>query len=131
MRLPDRKQLGRTLKTALLCITNPRFLLCAGLAWMITNGWAYVLTALGAWLGIGWMTAVGGAYLAFLWLPISPEKIVTVAIAMGLLRWLFPNDEKTLGQLRALYHSAKTKWHETLARFRQRRSVQKQHTPEC
>ena len=92
MRLPDRKVLRRTLKTALSCIANPRFLLCVGIAWMITNGWAYVLTALGAALGIAWMTAVGGAYLAFLWLPISPEKLATAAIAIVLLRRLFPND---------------------------------------
>ena len=73
------------------------------MAWMITNGWSYVLFALGTFLDIGWMVAVGGAYLAFLWLPVSPEKIVTIAISMGLLRWLFPNDEKTLGILKKLH----------------------------
>ena len=107
MRLPDHKVLCKTLKTALSCIANPRFLLCVGIAWMITNGWAYVLTALGAALGIAWMTAVGGAYLAFLWLPISPEKLATAAIAIVLLRRLFPNDQKTLGVLHALHEKAK------------------------
>ena len=80
----------------LQCLLNPRFLLCFCMAWMITNGWSYFLFALGLLLDISWMTAVGGAYLAFLWLPISPEKIVTVAIAIQLLRWFFPNDQKTL-----------------------------------
>ena len=102
------QRLRSILKAALLCITNPRFLLCVGIAWMITNGWAYLLTALGAWLGIGWMTAVGGAYLTFLWLPISPEKLATAAIAIFLLRRLFPNDKKTLGVLYALYENAKS-----------------------
>ena len=55
------------------------------------------------------MTAVAGAYLAFLWLPISPEKIVTVALAMGLLRLLFPNDQKTLAVLKKLYGKIKGK----------------------
>ena len=39
------------------------------------------------------------AYLAFLWLPVSPEKLLTVTIAITLLRWLFPNDQKTLAVL--------------------------------
>ena len=95
------------LKKILQFIANPRLLLCFGLAWIITNGWSYILLALGTWLGIGWMIAVASAYLAFLWLPISPEKIVTVAIAMGLLRFLFPNDQKTLGVLKNMYAKVK------------------------
>ena len=83
-------------------IANPRLLLCLAVAWMITNGWSYVLFALGTWRGIPWMVSVGGAYLAFLWLPVSPEKLATVAIAMALLRWLFPNDRQTLGVLREM-----------------------------
>lgn len=95
------------LKKILQFIANPRLLLCFGLAWIITNGWSYILLALGTWLGIGWMIALASAYLAFLWLPISPEKIVTVAIAMGLLRFLFPNDQKTLGVLKNMYAKLK------------------------
>ena len=82
---------------------NPRLLLCFGLAWLITNGWSYILFGIGSFFQIGWMIAVSSAYLAFLWLPVSPEKIVTVAIAMVLLRRLFPNDKKTLGVLRKLH----------------------------
>ena len=81
-------------------LLNPRLLLCLGLAWLLTNGWAYLLFALGTYLGSGWMLAVAGAYLTFLWLPISPEKILTLVIAIGLLRLLFPRDETTLGTLR-------------------------------
>ena len=53
------------------------------------------------------MTALSGAYLAFLWLPVSPEKIVTFVISIALLRWLFPKDEKTLAVLKELYGKAK------------------------
>ena len=95
------------LKKVLQFIANPRLLLCFGLAWIITNGWSYILLAVGTWLGIGWMIAVSGAYLTFLWLPISPEKIVTVAVAMALLRFLFPNDQKTLGVLKNMYAKLK------------------------
>ncbi len=95
------------LKTVLMFLLNPRLLLCVGLAWMITNGWSYVLFGLGTILGIPWMIAVGGAYMAALWFPFTPEKIVTFAIAIALLRWLFPKDEKTLAILKNGYEKAK------------------------
>ena len=88
-------------------LLNPRLLLCFGLAWIITNGWSYVLFGIGTFYDIGWMAAVAGAYLTFLWLPISPEKIVTVAIAITLLRFLFPKDEKTLAVLHNMHQKAK------------------------
>ena len=87
------------LKKAVQFILNPRLLLCFGIGWMITNGWSYVLMGLGTWLDIPWMIGVSGAYLAFLWFPFSPEKLATVAIALFLLRRLFPNDQKTLAVL--------------------------------
>lgn len=95
------------LKKVFQFIANPRLLLCFGLAWILTNGWSYILLAVGTYFGIGWMIAVSGAYLTFLWLPISPEKIVTVALAMVLLRFLFPRDEKTLGVLKDMYAKIK------------------------
>ncbi len=95
------------LKKAALFIANPRLLLCIGVAWMITNGWSYILFGFGTYFEIPWMIAVGGAYLTFLWLPVSPEKIVTFGIAIGLLRWFFPNDQKTLAVLRNWHAKAK------------------------
>ncbi|WP_418632330.1 hypothetical protein [Ruthenibacterium lactatiformans] len=95
------------LKKTLQFIANPRLLLCIGLAWLITNGWSYILFGIGTYLGIAWMTAIASAYLAFLWLPISPEKLATFAIAVALLRLLFPNDQKTLAVLKGFYHKAK------------------------
>ncbi|MBE6699640.1 MAG: hypothetical protein E7584_05335 [Ruminococcaceae bacterium] len=88
-------------------LLNPRFLLCFGLAWMITNGWCYVFVGVGTIYEIGWMFAVGTAYLAFLWLPFTPEKIVTVFISIALLKWIFPKDEKTLAVLVDMYQKAK------------------------
>jgi len=88
-------------------IFNPHFLLCFGIAWLITNGWSYIMLGIGTYFGIKWMIKVASAYLAFLWLPISPEKIVTFAISIGLIRIIFPKDEKTLGQLKDLLKKAK------------------------
>jgi len=88
-------------------VVNPRLLICIAAAWMITNGWSYILFGIGTYYEIHWMSAVSGAYLAFLWLPISPEKIVTFAIAIALLRFLFPNDQNTLAVLIDLHAKAK------------------------
>lgn len=101
------EKLKQNLKKMLQFIANPRLLVCLLLGWMITNGWSYVMFAVGTICEIEWMIAVSGAYLAFLWLPISPEKLVTFAIAIALLRWLFPNDQKTLAVLRGWYEKAK------------------------
>ena len=95
------------LKKIVQFFLNPRLLFCIAVAWMITNGWSYVLFAFGTYFEIGWMIGVSGAYLAFLWLPVSPEKVVTCAIALALLKWLFPKDEKTLAVLQNMYHKAK------------------------
>lgn len=97
------------IKKIIQFIANPRLLLCFGLAWLITNGWSYILLGIGTYYGIGWMVGVAGAYLTFLWLPISPEKIVTVAIAMVLLRLLFPNDQKTLAVLKQMKEKVRDK----------------------
>ena len=90
-------------------LLNPRLLLCVALAWMITNGWSYILMAIGTYFEIPWMMAVAGTYMALLWFPFTPEKLITLIIAMALLRWLFPHDEKTLGILKSLYAKTKTK----------------------
>ena len=101
--------MGAWLRRLIALLLNPRFLLCFGIAWLITNGWAYALLGIGVWNGIGWMSAVAGGYLAFIWLPIAPEKLLTTAIAILLLRHFFPNDEKTLGVLREWHRAARAK----------------------
>ena len=79
-----KKDFKNKLKTFLQFILNPRLLLCLGIACLITNGWSYILFGFGTYYQIPWMVAVASAYLTFLWLPISPEKIFTAAIALTL-----------------------------------------------
>jgi len=55
---------------------------------------------LGLLLKIDWMYMVGGAYMSLLWLPFTPEKLITVFIAIALMRYLYPKDQRTLGVLR-------------------------------
>lgn len=77
-------------------ILNWRFLICFGIGWMITNGWSYLLLGIGIWLENAVLIGIASAYLAFLWLPISPEKIVTFAIGLFLVKHLFPKHNEEL-----------------------------------
>ena len=101
------EKLKQNVRKAVQFIANPRLILCFMIGWMITNGWSYIVFGLGTYFGIEWMIALGGAYMALLWLPFTPEKIITCAIAIALLRWLFPNDKKTLAVLRGWYEKAR------------------------
>lgn len=93
-----RKSLKQKLRLWARLILNWRFLVCFGIGWLITNGWSYILLGIGTLTKTTWMIAVASAYLAFLWLPVSPEKVVTVAIALFLVRRLFPKHNQTLRQ---------------------------------
>ena len=122
-----KEKLKHWLKEAAQFLLNPHLLICLGIGWMITNGWSYFLFALGTWMNIPWMIAVSGTYIAFLWFPCTPEKVITVIIAMVLLRRLYPDDEKTLKKLRELrarYKLQRKEWK------KQRESVKKQALPE-
>lgn len=103
------EKLRRFIKKLIQFLLNPRFMLCFGIAWLITNGWSYILFALGTFFEIRWMQAVGGGYLTFLWLPISPEKILTIAISIWLLKVFFPNDQKTLAVLKSMHEKVRMK----------------------
>lgn len=118
------------LKKVVQFLLNPRLLLCVGIAWIITNGWSYILLAIGTWLGNGWMIGVASAYLAFLWLPISPEKLVTFAISIALLRWLFPDDQKTLAILKEGYAKVKKVFRERKEKKEAEKSSEQAAAPE-
>lgn len=97
----EREKVMRQVRDWKRILFNPKLLLCLFLAWMMTNGWSYIVFGLGTFLEIGWMQWLGGAYMSLLWLPFTPEKLITLVIALFLLRRLFPQDERTLGELRA------------------------------
>lgn len=120
----------KIIKIIVQFILNPHFLICFGIAWLITNGWSYILLALGTFLGITWMVAVAGAYMTFLWFPFTPEKLLTVIISMALLRRLFPNDEKTLGILRDMYAKVKQKGKRLREKRRKRKAEMVQNDPD-
>ena len=102
-----KQKIAEWFKKIVQFLLNPRFILCFGLAWMITNGWCYIFIGVGSYYDIEWMFYIGTTYLAFLWLPITPEKIITIPMAIAFLRVLFPKDEKTLAVLTHMYLKAK------------------------
>ena len=67
------------------------------------------MLGMGILFDITWMQAVASAYLAFLWIPVTPEKILTVLIVIFSLKHFFSKDEKTLGILRDAFEKVKTK----------------------
>lgn len=131
-KLPLKSRIYKTAKKWLMVILNPRLLLCLFIAWMITNGWSYVFTVLGTWLDIPWMLITGTAYMGLLWVPFTPEKILTVIIALFLMRLIFPNDEKTIGVLKQELHKLKSAYirqrEKRQQKRRARRAMRKKNT---
>lgn len=116
-------KIKRFIKRAIAFILNPRLLLCFGIGWMITNGWSYILLGIGTWLGNEWMIGISSTYLAILWLPVSPEKIITVTIAIWLMKLMFPDDEKTLGTLRQMLASVKSTFRKKKQKHQEKKQI--------
>ena len=64
---------------------KPTMLVSFFSAWMITNGWSYLLAALAS----GWLRGIALAYIGLLWLPITPEKLITIPLSIFIQRKLF------------------------------------------
>lgn len=124
------EKIKAALKKAYQFLLNPHLVLCIGIAWLITNGWSYIGAALGPLLGWEWLTAISAAYLAMLWFPFTPEKILTAIIAIWLLKKLYPDDQRTLQVLRDFKQKVKDKYSEDMARFRNRNKDNGNKPPE-
>ncbi len=117
--------MGRFFKKLFAMILNPHFLICFSIAWIITNGWSYACLGIGLWTGTHWMTAIATTYLAFLWLPGTPEKIATFAISIFLLKLIFPKDEKTLGAAKSMFSNAKQEFQASREKRKQKKEEKK------
>lgn len=93
---------------------------------MITNGWSYIFVICGPIFHITWMTTVGAAYQAFLWMPFTPEKLVTIPIAIFFHTMMFKNDAKTHDQLIAMKAEAKSDWQKVKSKFKRKNKQQKE-----
>ena len=117
----------KRLTKILAFIFNPHLLLCFGIAWMITNGWAYTVLGLGIIFGSEVMIALSGGYLAFLWLPFTPEKLITIPLAIYLLKLIFPKDKATLAVLTEMLDKIKKKFKEDKNERARKRNSRRKH----
>ncbi len=69
-------------------LKEPKLFIAFLIAWMITNGWSYVMLGFGIFLKIKWMQVVATSYLAILWLPCTPEKLITIPLSVFIYKLL-------------------------------------------
>ncbi len=124
-------ELKQKLRPWVRALTNPHLLISVGIAWFITNGWAYCAIGLGAFLEIGWLLKAGSVWAAMLWVPGTPDKLVPFPLAIFILRLLFPNDTRTLAMIDRKWKAAKDKTRIKYRKFREKlRSRRNKELPE-
>lgn len=55
----------------------------------MTNGWAWIGTLLIPIVGLNWFTISAASWLAFLWMPWTPEKIIIIPVAYWIYKHMF------------------------------------------
>ena len=63
-----------------------RILVCYLPFWFIFTGWTYVALA----IGNTWWKTASGVWLAWMWMPWCPEKLITIPLTIWLHKKLFP-----------------------------------------
>lgn len=109
--------------------TNWRFLISFGLAWMITNGIWYIFAFAPIKWFPEWLVWFGRAYIAFIYLPMTPEKLITIPIAVFFQTLLFKGHKKTKDQLDIMYAQAKSDWAKVKAKFKRKKKITKEEEP--
>lgn len=87
---------------------NWRFLISYFIPFMLVNGWAWIGFFLLPIIGSNWFTIASSTWLGILWLPATPEKLITIPAAIFIHTKLFgKKDPKTRQQLDDMYLEAK------------------------
>lgn len=63
-----------------------RIIVCYLPFWFLASGWAWLFSIIGK----GWIRGIAISWLAILWLPCCPEKVVTIPLSIWLHKKLFP-----------------------------------------
>jgi len=87
-----------------------QFLVSYFVPFMVVNGWAWIGTALLPLVGPNWFTIAASTWLAILWLPCTPEKLITIPAALWIHTRLFGKHGKTHWQLLRMYAQARRDW---------------------
>ena len=75
----------RVYKAEIKPFLKPTLFVSFLIAWFLTNGWAYLL----ATIGTGWVRGLAITYISILWLPFTPEKLITIPLAFYIQKTLF------------------------------------------
>ena len=95
-----------------------RFLIAFGAAWAVTNGVWYLLAFSPINIIPTWLRWFARGYIGLIYLPWSPEKLITFPIAIWIHVKLFKNDKKTKIQLDLMYIQAKADWNSFKKKFK-------------
>ena len=93
------KRLWTKIKTYISPFLNWRILIIYVPIWFIMSGWTYLFIYLGTKYKIGWMLAAGTFWATVLWLPFTPEKLITVPLTLYLYVKLFGSGNEKLERM--------------------------------
>ncbi len=110
------KRLLTKIKTYIAPFLNWRILIIYLPIWFIMSGWTYLFIYLGTRHHVGWMLAAGTFWATVLWLPFTPEKLITVPLTLYLYVKLFGHKESE--KLELMLVEARKDWNNTRAWFK-------------
>ena len=109
------KRLLTKIKTYISPFLNWRILIIYVPIWFIMSGWTYLFIYLGTQYHIGWMLAAGTFWATVLWLPFTPEKLITIPLTLYLYVKLFGKGNE---KLEAMVNEARRDWEATKRWFK-------------
>ena len=108
-------KLFNKIKTYISPFLNWRILVIYVPIWFLMSGWTYLFIFLGTRYKISWMLASGTFWATLLWLPITPEKLITIPLTLLIyIRWVGHGDPK----LEAMVIEARGDWANTKRWFK-------------
>ena len=110
------EHLLKKIKTYISPFLNWRILIIYVPIWFIMSGWTYLFIFLGTRHHVGWMLAAGTFWATVLWLPFTPEKLITIPITLVIYVKLFGHKESE--KLERMLVEAKQDWEATKRWFR-------------
>ena len=117
-------KLFNKIKTYISPFLNWRILIIYLPIWFIMSGWTYLFIYLGTRHHISWMLAAGTFWATVLWLPITPEKLITIPLTLLIYIRVFGrgNKDTVSGQLQrekleAMVLEARGDWRNTKTWF--------------
>ena len=93
------KRLWTKIKTYISPFLNWRILIIYLPIWFIMSGWTYLFIYLGTRHHVGWMLAAGTFWATVLWLPFTPEKLITVPLTILVYVKLFGSGNDKLERM--------------------------------